>query len=54
MVEFTIPECTRGRDWLLQIDTNLDEFKTEKFQTGDKYQVSSRSLLLFQLETAGK
>ena len=50
VVEFTFPECTGGEDWTLLIDTNLAEIKNESFKTGDKYQVTGRSLLLFQLE----
>ena len=50
VVEFTFPECTGGKRWTLLIDTNLEEDRNETFSTGDKYQVTSRSLLLFQLE----
>jgi glycogen operon protein len=53
VVEFTFPECTGGNKWTLLIDTNLEEIKSETFSTGDKYQVTSRSLLLFQLEANG-
>jgi glycogen operon protein len=53
VVEFTFPECTGGNKWTLLIDTNLEEIKSETFNTGDQYQVTSRSLLLFQLEANG-
>jgi len=55
MVKFTVPECAGGDKWSLLIDTNQDEGggkdgKKEEFTTGDTYDVTARSLLLFGLE----
>jgi isoamylase len=55
VVEFTLPEANGGGAWSLLIDTNMEDDaaqkKTEKFNLGDTYQVTGRSLLLFQLES---
>lgn len=58
MVAFTLPECAGGTEWSLLIDTNQDEgggkdAKKEKFNTGDTYDVTARSLLLFAHEADG-
>ena len=55
LVTFTLPECPGGNAWLRLIDTNLDGGQEESdgnkmFQTGDYYDVTARSLLLFVLE----
>ncbi len=57
MVVFTLPECIGGSEWRLLLDTNIEETgeKNEKkasFHTGDSYEVTARSLLLFALEAA--
>jgi glycogen operon protein len=49
-VEFTLPAAPGGSTWTRLIDTNLpDDDKTPVFKTGDSYDVTSRSLLLFSL-----
>ncbi|MGO8719626.1 MAG: glycogen debranching protein GlgX [Acidobacteriaceae bacterium] len=55
LVGFTLPECPGGDTWNLLIDTNIEaeEGKSgakETFQTGDSYDVTARSLLLFALQ----
>ncbi len=53
LVRFTLPETAEADHWSLLIDTNLptDEVKGS-FATGDGYDVTARSLLLFALEKA--
>jgi len=55
MVTFTLPECAGGSEWSLLIDTNMDEgggkaASKERFATGETYDVTARSLLLFALQ----
>lgn len=55
MVKFTLPECPGGNEWSLLIDTNQEEgggkdISAVKFKTGEAYDVTARSLLLFALE----
>ena len=55
LVTFTLPECPGGSAWLRLMDTNIDGTVEESdgnkmFQTGDTYDVTARSLLLFVLE----
>jgi isoamylase len=53
LVEFTLPECAGGDSWRLLIDTNItDNSETGVFKVGDSYEVTSRSLLVFGLETS--
>ncbi|HJU12459.1 MAG TPA: hypothetical protein VJ728_16365, partial [Candidatus Binataceae bacterium] len=55
VVNFTLPEFVGGRNWLCLIDTNkpaVDE--AERFKTGDHYQVTGRSLLLFAALTGSE
>jgi isoamylase len=53
LVEFTLPECPDGDSWRLLIDTNItDNSETGFFKVGDSYEVTSRSLLVFGLETS--
>jgi isoamylase len=48
MVQFTFPECAGGSKWKLLIDTNIADLKGGKvFATGNSYDVTARSLLLF-------
>jgi glycogen operon protein len=55
VVEFSIPECVGGDTWSLLIDTNLeDNSAAGKFKTGEKYKVTSRSVLLFALDAEGR
>jgi isoamylase len=50
LVKFTLPTLAGGRTWTRLIDTNLpDDAGTPKFKTGDAYDVTARSLLLFVL-----
>jgi len=54
LVVFTLPEAKDGRDWERLIDTNLPDDDVESEQPirltfGHDYQVTGRSLLLFQL-----
>jgi len=46
-------EASGGTCWSLLIDTNIEDMRAqeqkEQFNTGDTYQVTARSLLLFQL-----
>ncbi|HTT04606.1 MAG TPA: glycogen debranching protein GlgX [Steroidobacteraceae bacterium] len=50
VVEFTLPPCAGGEAWRLVLDTRIpDEEPMSRFAVGDKYQVTGRSLLLFEL-----
>jgi isoamylase len=50
LVEFILPNCVGGCNWKLLIDSQFSEAVDEKsFATGDIYQVTARSLLLFEL-----
>ncbi|MBY4945171.1 glycogen debranching protein GlgX [Cupriavidus respiraculi] len=54
VVEFTLPDIAGSDQWTCLIDTNApvrEELPT--FVTGDTYQVTGRSLLLFALEARG-
>ena len=53
IVEFKFPKCADGCEWSLLIDTNLAETPepSVRFNAGDKYEVTNRSLLLFLLES---
>jgi glycogen operon protein len=57
LVSFTLPESSGGSSWSLLIDTNIEDMSAqsqrETFQIGDPYQVTARSLLLFQLVCEG-
>ena len=51
LVTFTIPACPGGDSWYRLIDTNLpEEVAGTIFQTGDTYDVTGRSLLLFTMQ----
>lgn len=55
LVQFTLPECAGGTEWSLLLDTNMDESEgkspaRERFETGEQYGVTARSLLVFALE----
>ncbi len=51
VVLFTLPECSGGDEWTLLIDTNLPEGPTDHmFKTGEQYDVTARSLLLYTLK----
>jgi glycogen operon protein len=50
LVEFTLPAAPGGNTWTRLIDTNLpEEDEAPAFKTGDSYEVTARSLLLFSL-----
>jgi isoamylase len=50
VVEFALPKCAGGRAWSLLIDTNFEDLcETGVFEFGGKYDVTSRSVLLFAL-----
>lgn len=54
MVEFKLPDIPGSDQWTCLIDTNMpvrDSLPT--FESGDVYQVTGRSLLLFSLEARG-
>jgi glycogen operon protein len=53
VVKFTLPECLGGEEWALLIDTNIPEAADEPgFRTGDIYDVTARSLLLYVMRAA--
>ncbi len=50
VVEFTLPPCSGGDAWRLVLDTRIpDEEPMSRFAVSDKYEVTGRSLLLFEL-----
>lgn len=51
VVQFTLPECTGGREWSLLIDTNIPGKEDGSFSTGDTYEVTARSLVVFKLHS---
>jgi glycogen operon protein len=55
VVEFTVPEIPGSDQWTCMIDTNAP-VRTElpSFESGDVYQVTGRSVLLFTLQTKGQ
>jgi isoamylase len=51
LVQFTLPACPGGEHWAIVLDTNVpDRETTQGLASGDQYQVTERSLLLFALE----
>jgi glycogen operon protein len=55
VVVFTMPEAPEGEGWSLLIDTNqpeLDAAAPKPFAFGEEYQVTGRSLLLFEMRRA--
>jgi glycogen operon protein len=55
VVKFTLPRTIGGRGWILRIDTNqLDGNDAKTFRFDDQYEVTGRSLLLFELRRSGK
>jgi len=53
VVKFTLPETTGGSVWDILIDTNVADGLTGSFAFGKTYEVTGRSLLLFQLKADG-
>jgi glycogen operon protein len=52
LVKFTLPECAGGDTWRLLMDTNFEENGAKGlFKTGDAYDVTERSVLLFALKS---
>jgi len=52
LVTITLPDCTNGKAWDLVFDTNVpDRDDRQSFAIGDTYDVTSRSLLLFALQS---
>jgi isoamylase len=50
-VSFTLPRCAGGTRWSLRIDTNVEQpAANSTFETGDAYETTAHSLLLFVLE----
>jgi isoamylase len=50
VVRFKLPEVTGGKEWLTLIDTNQPKRReTPVFQPGQEYEVTGRSLLMFEL-----
>jgi isoamylase len=50
VVKFKLPAATGGNAWTLRADTNFpDSTEEPQFEIGHEYQVTGRSLLLFQL-----
>jgi glycogen operon protein len=50
MVKFKLPAATSGSAWTLRADTNFpDAVEEPQFDIGHVYEVTARSLLLFQL-----
>jgi isoamylase len=55
VVKFTLPKTVGGRGWILRIDTNqLDGNDAKTFRFDHQYEVTGRSLLLFELRRTGK
>jgi isoamylase len=55
MVKFTLPTFVGGDQWLTLIDTNDPERRESlTLKTGDAYEVTGRSLLLFAALTSGE
>jgi glycogen operon protein len=49
-----LPKTIGGRGWILRIDTNqLAGNDAKTFRFGHEYEVTGRSLLLFELRRAG-
>ncbi len=52
LVNFTLPESAGHATWTLLIDTNVVEHPgEEEFATGQAYQVTGRSVLVFALDS---
>ena len=55
VVNFCIPESVGSDTWRLLIDTNVEENDVKgMFKTGTEYKVTSRSVLLFELQAEGR
>jgi isoamylase len=50
LVEFTMPECSGGEAWSLELDTNVpNPIAPHQAASGDVYGITQRSLVLFRL-----
>jgi glycogen operon protein len=55
VVRFKLPEVTGGTTWRCLLDTNVPEVdEVATFSTGDEYEITGRSLVLYALEPEGK
>jgi isoamylase len=55
VVNFVLPEVVGGSVWRCLLDTNIpDDSKHQAFNTGDGYEITGRSLVLFVLEPESK
>ncbi len=51
-IAFTLPDCTNGKSWSLVLDsTEPARPEGERYGIGDAFEVTSRSLLLFALQS---
>ena len=51
VVRFRLPDVVGGQTWRCLLDTNApDRNATPRFASGDEYEVTGRSLLLFALQ----
>jgi hypothetical protein len=53
-VKFTLPEFGEDAHWTLMIDTNISDSASDKrvdFEPHHDYEITGRSLLVFQLRT---
>ena len=54
VVDFTLPDIPGSDEWTCMVDTNMPVRDTlPQFGSGDTYQVTGRSLLLFALQSRG-
>jgi glycogen operon protein len=52
LVEFTLPESFGGDEWILLVDTNIEDNEAKGLhKTGERYGVTGRSLLLLALKS---
>jgi hypothetical protein len=47
-VQFTLPDCEASSGWKLLLDTNDPDLPQKDFDIDDVYDVTGRSLLLFE------
>jgi isoamylase len=48
LVKFKLPPCFEGRGWTRLLDTNDPGLRETEFKIGAIYDVTARSLLLFE------
>lgn len=49
VVKFTLPRTVGGRGWILRVDSNLLDGNGRTLRFGHEYEVTGRSMLLFEL-----